>query len=87
VTGALDLHQHLKPKSKVDVQEWKIILKIPGTKRSSQIPDLEKIHELREARLGLLREHRLPLDGLDFADGVGAVAFRGEAADVVEDVD
>jgi hypothetical protein len=34
-----------------------------------------------------LCQHRFALDGLDFGDGVGAVALCGEIADVVEDVD
>lgn len=90
VTGALEV----RGVSKNKIKQRKIccagegrILKIPRTQRPSHAAFFEIVHQLDETGLGLLLQHRLPLDGLYFGDGLGALCLGWQASDVVEDVD
>lgn len=86
VTGALNQQRHQPGLLKRGTRRRGNLLKVPRTQCAPHPPPLKIIYQLHESRLRLLREHCLPLDGLDLFHGGGLLLGRGKAADVFEDV-
>lgn len=63
------------------------LLKVPGAKCSSHPTRLKVVHQAEQTGLRLLVNHGTPLNGLDFGNSSLAVFWRGQLANMMENVD